>query len=39
MYNLKKFVPFCNVLQAHFKQRIKKWIKKNFTQMLSLMMP
>ena len=28
MYNLKKFVPFCNVLQAHFKQRIKKWIKK-----------
>ena len=28
MYNLKKFVPFCNVLLAQFKQKIKKWIKK-----------
>ena len=28
MYNLKKYVLFCNVLLAHFKQKIKKWIKK-----------
>ena len=25
MYNLKKFVLFCNVLLARFKQKIKKF--------------